>query len=109
MSRFARFARTHVHLHGQDVSSQRIRELLGLINGDNKQRFFKLQSARRLETGYRAYDTTSVSSYSEMLKKVKYGWNKEQDPLPQIHLAILAAQSSRRPVYYRAARKHYGC
>ncbi len=101
MSRFPKWARTHVHPYGKDIPSQRSSELLGSIGEDAKQRFFLLQGQRRLEKEFLAYDTTSISSYSESLKQVKYGWNKERDVLPQINLALLFGETSRLPVYYR--------
>ena len=48
-----------------------------------------------------AYDTTSISSYSETLRQVKYGKNKDGDRLPQINLAILFGEESSLPFYYR--------
>jgi transposase len=61
-----------------------------------------LQVTRHLEQEYLFYDTTSISSYSKSLKRVKYGYNKEQDPLPQINLALVMGERSRLPVYYRS-------
>ena len=63
--------------------------------------FFMKQSKRRLETEYLAYDTTSISSYSNTLKQVKYGMNKEHDLLPQINLVLVFGEESKLPVYYR--------
>lgn len=101
MSRFPKWARTHAHPYGKDIPSQRSSELLGAINEHGKQNFFRLQSKKRLEEEYLAYDTTSISSYSKSLKQVKYGLNKDHDPLPQINLALLFGEKSRLPVYYR--------
>jgi transposase len=50
---------------------------------------------------YWAYDTTSISSYSELLSQVCHGKNKDHDPLPQINLAILYGEESGLPFYYR--------
>lgn len=63
--------------------------------------FFALQAKRRAEKQYLAYDTTSISSYSQSLKQEKYGNNKEHDCLPQINLALLYGETSGLPVYYR--------
>ncbi|MHB1420862.1 MAG: IS1634 family transposase, partial [Bacillota bacterium] len=52
-------------------------------------------------TEYLVYDTTSISSYSKLMKQVKWGKNKDHDPLPQINLALVYGQESRLPVYYR--------
>ena len=101
LSRFVRWGRTHEHPYGKEIASQRSSELFGSVSEDAKQRFFSLQSARRSEEEYLAYDTTSVSSYSHSLKQVRYGVNKDHDPLAQINLALLLGQTSRLPVCYR--------
>lgn len=62
-------------------------------------KFFRLQGERRSENEYWAYDTTSLSGYSETLRQVKDGKNKDGDHLPQINLAILFEESS-LPFYY---------
>ncbi|MEA3434682.1 MAG: IS1634 family transposase [Campylobacterota bacterium] len=101
MSRFGKWARTHEHPYAKEIPSQRSSEIFASITEDAKQRFFSMQSARRLEEEYLAYDTTSISSYSQSIKQVKYGVNKDHDPLAQINLALLLGQSSRLPVSYR--------
>ena len=101
MSRFTKWAKTHVHPYGQNIPSQRSSELFGSITEDAKHNFFLLQGQRRLEQEFLAYDTTSISSYSNSLKQVKYGRNKDHDSLPQINLALLFGETSRLPVYYR--------
>jgi len=101
MYRFSRWAKFHEHPYGKDLASQRISELLPRITEDAKNAFFKLQSKRRAETEYLFYDSTSISSYSEGLKQVKYGRNKDNDDLAQINLAMLFGHKSGLPVYYR--------
>lgn len=99
--RFHKWAAMHVHPFQTDIPSQRSSELFGRIREEQKMRFFALQSKRRVEQEYLAYDTTSISSYSQGLKQVKYGNNKEDDCLPQMNLALLYGESSHLPVYYR--------
>ena len=101
LSRFPKWARTHVHPFETDISSQRSSELFYSIEENAKKEFFRLQSTRRLEKEYLAYDTTSVSSYSKLLKQVKYGKNKDHEHLAQINLALVYGQQSRLPVCYR--------
>jgi transposase len=101
MSRFPKWALTHVHPYAKNIPSQRSSELFGSIGEDAKQHFFLLQGERRIEEEFLAYDTTSISSYSKSLKQVKYGINKDHDPLPQINLALLFGETSGLPVYYR--------
>jgi len=101
LSRFPRWARTHVHPYGEVIPSQRSSELFSSIDEEAKQRFFRLQSSRRLEHEYLAYDTTSISSYSTLIRQVKYESHRDHEPLPQINLALLYGHHSRLPVYYR--------
>lgn len=101
LSRFPRWAASHWHPHGSPISSQRSSELFAAITEAERQRFFDLQGQRRIEKEYLAYDSTSVSSYSKRLKQVRYGHNKDYEPLAQINLALLFGQQSRLPFYYR--------
>lgn len=64
-------------------------------------RFFRLQGRRRAEKECWAYDTTSISSCSQLLKQVKYGKNKDNDKLLQINLALLFGEESGLLFYYR--------
>jgi hypothetical protein len=98
LSRFPKWALTHAHPFNKDIPSQRSSELFGSISEDAKMNFFLLQGKRRMDVEFLAYDTTSISSYSNSLKQVKYGMNKDHDPLPQINLALLFGETSRLPV-----------
>ena len=71
------------------------------INESGKNNFFKLQAEQLKEDEYWAYDTTSISSYSKAINQMRYGYNKENDTLAQINLAILYGEKSRLPFYYR--------
>lgn len=99
--RFPRWAHDHPHPWGESLTSQRISEMLLNIPESAKLGFFKRQSRRRLEKEYLAYDTTSVSSYSEHIKSVRYGKNKDNDNLPQVNMALIFGEESCLPVYYR--------
>jgi len=101
LSRFPKWAKTHSHPFGSDIPSQRSSEIFASIDEDSKQRFFRMQANRRMEKEFLVYDTTSVSSYSKLIKQVKYGHNKDHDPLPQINLLLLYGEESRLPIYYR--------
>jgi transposase len=101
MYRFPRWSYDHNHPYGGAILSQRVSELIGTISEAAKMEFFRRQSMRRLEKEYLAYDTTSVSSMSEYIKAVRYGKNKDGDPLPQVNLALVFGEESGLPVYYR--------
>ncbi|MCD6237835.1 MAG: IS1634 family transposase [Thermotogae bacterium] len=99
--RFKKWNHTHKHPYGKNISSQRGSELLTTISEAEKMKFFTLQAERRLETEFLAFDTTSISSYSQLIKQAKYGKNKDGDHLPQINFALLLGEESGLPVYYR--------
>lgn len=101
LMRFSKWSLTHRHPYGQDIPSQRSSDFFASITEEAREQFFRLQGRRRVEQEYWAYDTTTLSSYSESLKQVKYGKNKEHDPLPQMNLALLFGEQSNLPFYYR--------
>jgi len=99
--RFPRWAFSHWHPLKYAMGSQSISRLFGAVTEEGKLDFFRRQAERRLEKEYLAYDTTSISSYSELLKQVKHGRNKDGERLPQINLAMLFGETSGLPVYFR--------
>lgn len=101
MYRFHKWGITHKHPYGKDIPSQRSSELFGLITEEAKMSYFKFQAKRHGRNEYLAFDTTSISSCSQLIKQAKYGKNKEGDTLPQINLALLYGEESMLPVYYR--------
>jgi transposase len=99
--RFGRWARIHSHPCGHEITSQRGSEILAELDLGIKERFCRLQAKRRTEKEYWFYDTTSISSYSETLRQVKWGHNKDLVPLPQINLAVLVGQNTGLPFHFR--------
>lgn len=99
--RFKKWGKLHRHPYGKEISSQRSSELFQSVTEESKMKFFRLQGKRRVEKEYWAYDSTSVSSYSESLRQVRYGKNKDGESLPQLNLALLFGEESGLPFYYR--------
>src|SRR5690554_526781 len=99
--RFEKFDLLHKHPYGKNISSQRSSDIFASITEEAKSRFFRLQGKRRTDKEYWAYDITSISSYSEGLRQVQYGRNKEGDPLAQLNLALVFGETSNLPFYYR--------
>jgi len=99
--RFEKWSSLHTHPHKENITSQRSSELFASITEDTKMKFFALQGKRKEDKEFWAYDTTSISSYSQQLRQVQYGYNKEYDPLAQINLAVVFGASSNLPFYYR--------
>lgn len=101
LCRFPKWAQLHRHPFMENIPSQRSSELFASITEDAKNHFFRLQGKRRAEKEFWAYDSTSISSYSQKLRQVRYGNNKDYDPLAQINLALLFGEQSHLPFYYR--------
>lgn len=101
LSRFEKWHTLHKHPYNKNIPSQRSSDLFVAISEEAKENFFKLQGKRRTEKEYWAYDITSISSYSELLRSVQYGKNKEDDCLPQLNLAMVFGEKSGLPFYYR--------
>jgi transposase len=101
MYRFSKWAQNHKHPFVADIPSQRISEIFSSVGEESKMNFFNSQANCRSEKEYVAYDTTSISSYSELIDHVKYGKNKDGESLPQVNLALVFGQTSMLPVYFR--------
>lgn len=99
--RFEKWGSLHKHPYGKNIASQRSSVIFASITEQAKNTFFRLQGKRRTEKEFWAYDTTSISSYSENLRQVQYGKNKENDRLQQINLAMVFGETSNLPFYYR--------
>ena len=84
------------------LSSQRISDLLKEIGGQEQKRldFFRTWARHRGEQEYIAFDITSISSYSQLIEAVEYGYNRDGEDLPQINLGMLFGQTSLLPVFY---------
>ena len=94
------WSKNHAHPLGQELTSQRISEILRTLGTDGQKTFFKKWGQKVLENDYLCYDITSVSSYGELNEYLKYGYNRDRESLKQINLALLFGQRSQLPVYY---------
>ncbi len=81
------------------MSSQRISELLISLKPEERERFFQSWCSYRSEQEYLALDITSISSYSELVDDVEWGYNRDHENLPQINICMLIGETSRLPVY----------
>ena len=101
MYRFNHWGRNHAHPYRKELNSQRISEVFARIDYDAGMRFLAKQRRRYQDSEHLVYDITSISSYSELIRQVRYGKNKSGEALPQLNLALVFGQSSMMPVYYR--------
>jgi len=47
------------------------------------------------------HDTTSISSYSETIDDLEWGYNRDHERLPQLNIAMVADRVTRVPIWYR--------
>ena len=101
LSRCEIWSASHMHPSEKIINSQRVSELLQLINENERQHFLSLWLRLLSETELLCYDITSISSYATANEYVRWGRNRDNEKLPQINLAMLFGQQSGLPAYYR--------
>ena len=81
------------------MSSQNISNLLSAISNTDRMAFFEKWGEIRNEQEYLALDITSISSYSEFIGDVEWGYNRDKERLAQINVCMLLGEQSRLPVF----------
>lgn len=94
------WTKSHDHPYGKTLTSQRISDLLKLLEEDGQKTFLKAWGQKHGENDYLCYDITSISSYGTLNEYIKYGYNRDNDCLKQINLAMLFGQNNQLPLYY---------
>ena len=82
----------------RELSSQRISELLVTLTLGERMSFFEHWGEYRCENEYIALDITSISTYSELINAAEWGYNRDNENLPQINICMLLGEKSRLPI-----------
>lgn len=82
------------------ITSQKSSEICKSIDFDRKIKFFKRWVYAREKEEYLAYDITSISSYSTGNDNIEWGYNRDEENLPQINLGMIFGETTKIPVYY---------
>jgi hypothetical protein len=82
-----------------NMSSPRISELLTSITNADRNRFYQQWGRYRLEYEYFALDTTSISSYSELIQDTNFGHNRDKEKLKQVNVCLLLGEKSGLPIF----------
>ena len=101
LSRSEPWSTSCLHPFEKPITSQRVSDLLRDISEDERQHFLGLWLEQVLEEEYLCYDITSVSSYAKHNAYTHFGYNRDNESLEQINLAMLFGQKSCLPAYYR--------
>jgi transposase len=86
-------------LDAGNMASQRISELLTEFGCAERTEFYRLWYSHIRENEYIALDITSVSSYSENIEFMEWGYNRDGDALPQVNICMLFGETSLLPIY----------
>lgn len=101
LSYIERWSSFHKSPCGNILTGQQISDLLLRTTQSKQLDFFRQWVKKCSETEYFALDITSVSSYSQQNEFVRYGYNRDGEPLPQINICMLLGESSHLPIYYQ--------
>ena len=101
LSRCESWSESHQHPLAQPISSQRVSDLLKEMTESERLHFLSIWLKRLSENDLLCYDITSISSYSTANEYVRWGYNRDNEKLPQINLAVLYGQKCGLPAYYR--------
>ena len=89
LSRCETWSTSNKHPFGESILSQDVSELLTSISEGERQGFFSRWMKTLAEKDALFYDITSVSSYSEQNEYVRWGYNRDNEKLPQINLELI--------------------
>ena len=75
-------------------------KLFASITDDDRNLFFAQWVRYRNEKEYIAYDVSSISTHSRNIDIAEFGYNRDEENLPQLNLGMYYGVSSHVPVYY---------
>lgn len=93
---------TAVEEHVKPLSSPELTSLtqcLGQMESEREE-FFRSWIARCDPVPAVVFDITSLSSYSNLLNEVEWGYNRDHDLLPQVNVGMVYAEHDQVPLYY---------
>ncbi|MDR2199313.1 MAG: transposase [Deltaproteobacteria bacterium] len=82
-----------------ELGSQRSSEILLKITEKESLLFYNLWANTISEKEYLALDSTSISTYSNLLSKRAFGHNKQNEKLKQVNLCFIFGEESGLPIY----------
>ena len=83
------------------LSDRSASELFAAIDAKVIENFFKSWiKLNYSHNGTVFYDVTSLSTYSQNLNEAEYGYNRDNENLPQLNLGILLDKDTSLPLYY---------
>lgn len=84
----------------KQMDDQQCSVLFANITFDERMIFFEKWVQFRSEQEHIAYDVTSVSTYSNGIDIAEYGYNRDNEKIPQVNIGMYYGVQSCLPVYY---------
>ena len=91
----------HYMSDGASLSSSAISSLYHSLGEREKLDFMEEWSNKLNPKKGVFYDITSISSYSNNIDYVEWGYNRDKEVLPQINLGIMSCHNTSLPIYYK--------
>jgi transposase len=86
---------------GAKITGQKLSRLLEKIGRGNLAAEFSKELLRRFRTkGALIYDISSISSYSQCIEILEWGYNRDGDNIPQVNLSLVVDRAEGIPVMY---------
>ena len=82
------------------IDDRRCSEMFASISHEERMNFFEEWVKMRQEQEFIAYDVTSISTYSSGIDIAEWGYNRDEESLPQVNLGMYFGTTSQLPVYY---------
>jgi hypothetical protein len=85
------------------TASPQVYATIGEVGGnpDGREGFLRNWIERHQPGGLVFFDATSVSTHSENLDMAEWGYNRDNERLPQLNYSLATANDSGLPLYYR--------
>jgi transposase len=84
----------------ESITGVKCSKIFASITPSERQMFFKEWMKVCGSQDYIVYDVTSISSYSKNIEQAEWGYNRDNEKLPQVNCGMFYSMPSRLPVYY---------
>lgn len=93
---------THFDFEVSLLTTQNVSRLYSGIGGNGQciEQFKKSWFAKVKNDDIIAYDVTSISSYSEQMAQIEYGYNRDHEKLAQVNVGMFCGLRSKLPASY---------
>jgi hypothetical protein len=82
------------------ITDRDVSQLFSSLSNAERMSFFREWVSLNSQNEYIAYDVTSFSTYAKNIDDAEYGYNRDNESLPQINMALYMGQTSLLPMFY---------